>query len=332
MLLYQVPSRSSSVRVRVWRRLQQIGAVQVRQSAYVLPNREEPREDLEWLAAEIAGLGGQATVLAAAATDRAGHDDIVAAFRHARGHDVQSLVTRGNRLLKRLARSPAGPRSADRAVRAFVDEWRRVNGITYFGATGTSELEDIVQRISHSTIGGSPKTAPRPANQLDRQSFTRRRWITRPRPGIDRMASAWLIRRFIDPQARFEFADHAADGTVPFDMFGVEFGHQGGACTFEVLSARFAIADPAAAWIGRIVHDLDLREARYDEPEAAGVGVVVDGLRRAHPDDRELLDRGIAFIESLAQGFQARHTAAGTRAGTGRARRPGRSTTRARSR
>ena len=89
-------------------------------------------------------------------------------------------------------------------------------------------------------------------------------------------------------------------------MFGVEFGHQADACSFEVLAARFAVDDPAAAWIGRIVHDLDLREARYGEPEAAGVGTVVEGLRRAHPEDRELLERGIAFIESLAQGFHAR--------------------------
>jgi hypothetical protein len=313
VLLYQVPTRSSSVRVRIWRRLQQIGAVQIRQSAYVLPNRDQPREDLQWLAAEIAGLGGQATVLTATAADAGGHDDIVAAFRHARGQDVQSLLGRGRRLLKRLPAGGARPGPVDRSVRAFLDEWRRVNGLTYFGAPGTSDLEDIVQRISHSTTVGR-KTAPGTAGPLDRQAFARRRWVTRPRPGIDRMASAWLIRRFIDPQARFEFADQPARDAVPFDMFGVEFGHQGDACTFEVLAARFGVDDPAAAWIGRLVHDLDLRESRYEEPEAPGVGLMVDGLRRAHPDDRELLDRGIAFIESLAQGFQARDTPARTRA------------------
>jgi len=233
------------------------------------------------------------------------HDDIVAAFREARAGDVRALTARGRRLLKRLSRDPARTAAPDRVTRAFVDDWRRVNTITYFGAPGTAELEDIVQKISHAAAGGAAKTG-RATGTLDRKAFARRRWVTRPRPGIDRMASAWLIRRFIDPAARFEFADAPGDDTVPFDMFGVEFGHQADACSFEVLAARFAVDDPAAAWIGRIVHDLDLREARYEEPETAGVGTVVEGLRRAHPEDRELLERGIAFIESLAQGFHTR--------------------------
>jgi hypothetical protein len=311
VLLYQVPSRSSSVRVRVWRRLQQIGAVQIRQSAYVLPNREQPREDLEWLVAEIAGLGGQATVLLADAPDLPGHEDIVAAFRQARGREVQALTARGRRLLKSRSRRSLPRGATERTTRAFVDDWRRVNAITYFGAPGTSELEEIVQKISQ-TAAATAKTG-RTAGALDRKDFARRRWVTRPRPGIDRMASAWLIRRFIDPGARFEFADRPGDDAVPFDMFGVELGHHADACTYEVLAARFAVDDPAAAWIGRIVHDLDLREARYDEPEAAGVGTVVEGLRRAHPEDRELLERGIAFIESLAQGFHARSAPGTTR-------------------
>jgi hypothetical protein len=312
VLLYQVPTRSSSVRVRVWRRLQQIGAVQIRQSAYVLPNREQPREDLEWLVAEITGLGGQATVFLAEVPGSAGHDDIVAAFREARGRDVRALTARGRRLLKSLARRPARTATTDRTTRAFVDDWRRVNAITYFGAPGTSELEEIVQKISQAATGGGSR-AGSSKGALNRKDFVRRRWVTRPRPGIDRMASAWLIRRFIDPEARFEFADRPADDAVPFDMFGVEFGHQADACSFEVLAARFAVDDPAAAWIGRIVHDLDLREARYQEPETAGVGTVVEGLRRAHPEDRELIERGIAFIESLAQGFHTRTPPAAAR-------------------
>ena len=223
VLLYQVPTRSSSVRVRVWRRLQQIGAVQIRQSAYVLPNREQPREDLEWLVAEITGLGGQATVFLAEVPGSAGHDDIVAAFREARGRDVRALTARGRRLLKSLARRPARTATTDRTTRAFVDDWRRVNAITYFEAPGTSELEEIVQKISQAATGGGSR-AGSSKGALNRKDFVRRRWVTRPRPGIDRMASAWLIRRFIDPEARFEFADRPADDAVPFDMFGVEFG------------------------------------------------------------------------------------------------------------
>ena len=132
-----------------------------------------------------------------------------------------------------------------------------------------------------------PAPAAHPA--LDRKRYQRRLWLTRARPGVDRMSSAWLIRRFIDPQARFVFGDakHAPDA-VPFDTFNAELGHHGAHCTFETLCERFGITDARVQRIGRIVHDLDLKEATYGEPERATVGQLVEGLRRAHPTDDAL--------------------------------------------
>lgn len=314
VLLYQVPGRSSSVRVRVWRRLQSIGAIQLRQSAYVLPHLEQPREDLEWLRAEIIGFGGKATVFAADTVDAFAHDEIVEAFRATRAHDLAALAKRGDRLLRRLTRAgeptQPGHTPLGRTARAFVEEWRALVGITFFDTPGSADLEAIVQTISQFTGGRTARSASVAVETLDRAAYARRRWVTRPRPGVDRMSSAWLIRKFIDPDARFDFAERPTPEAVPFDMFGVEFGHQGDACTFEVLCTRFGIDDPAVRWIGRLVHDLDLRDGRFNEPEMPGVGLIIEGLRHAHPDDRELLERGIALFESLAKGFPGRATGA----------------------
>ena len=140
------------------------------------------------------------------------------------------------------------------------------------------------------------------APQLDVEAYRGRRWVTRPRPGVDRMASAWLIRRFVDPQARFEFAAEppARGGKVPFDMYGVEFGHQGGRCSFEVLAARFGLdARPAIRRLGRMVRAVDLHEPAEHAAEAETVGRLVAGLRATHADDHALLEAGIGVFEAL---------------------------------
>jgi hypothetical protein len=125
-------------------------------------------------------------------------------------------------------------------------------------------------------------------------------WITRPRPGVDRMSSAWLIRRFIDPNARFLFGEaHTTPAAIPFDTFDAEFGHQGAHCTFETLCDRFVITDPGVRHIARIVHDIDLKETKYEEAETPTISRIVDGLRRAHNDDDALLRSGMDVFEAL---------------------------------
>jgi hypothetical protein len=148
-------------------------------------------------------------------------------------------------------------------------------------------------------------------------SFQGRLWITRPRPGVDRMASAWLIRRFIDRQARFGFAvdrESVPDRGVPFDMFGVEFSHQGGGCTFETLCSSFGITGPPLARIAAIVHDLDLKDGRFGAPECGTVGAVIEGLQLACREDEALLEQGITLFESLYRSFEQSSRATGPRA------------------
>jgi hypothetical protein len=305
VLLYQLSARSSSARVRVWRRLQDIGAVQVRQSAYVLPNRGSAREDLEWLKSEIVGLGGAATLLTADGADAATDAELVAACRDARARDAAHLRKRATRWLARSDRTAARvqplPAALAREARALATDWRALTAVTYFDTPGMPETEEIMQQIVQRSSGrraDSPAT-PRPGEDI--AQYRGRTWATRTRPGVDRMATAWLIRTHIDPQATFVFGDPPPVDAVPFDMFGVAFGHHGDRCTFEVVADHFGLRSPRVAWISRIVHDIDLRVQHYNEPETAGVALMIDGLRRTHADDASLLDRGIGLFESLAQ-------------------------------
>lgn len=307
LLLHQVPTAPSSARVRIWRRLRSLGAVPIRGAAYALPNGPEQHEDLEWVKAEVAALGGHSSVFAADTVDGLAGDDIVAAFRSARADDYRQLGRKAAALLTSLAGRPRRPPRArlGRLARQLTTEWRALEAITFFETQGQPEVRQMLTDIDRHMSGARPGASDAPAGErLTVAAFTDKVWVTRPRPGIDRMASAWLIRRYVDPTAHFEFTVHSArEAQIPFDTFGVEFGHHGDRCTFETLAARFGLTDPVVAWIGRIVHDLDLKDGRFGLAEAPGIGRLVEGLRQTHADDHELLAHGIALIESLAASF-----------------------------
>jgi hypothetical protein len=331
LLLQQLPSRPSNVRVKTWRRLQQLGALPLKTSAYVLPNTSQSREDFEWMRSEIVAMKGQASVFTADAAGPAEHQELVAAFRTARERDYQDLRTGLAPLARQLKRSrPLGGaplQRAQRAARVLRDRLTALQAIDFFGAAGRQEAGDalaaIEQRLTRASApaGGDRMAAP----SLDRGAYQRRVWVTRPRPGIDRMASAWLIRRFIDPKARFAFTERAGDrgDAIPYDMFQGDFRHRDGRCTFEELAHRFRIGDPGVARIGEIVHDVDLKDQRYGRAEGPVVGELVEGLRAAHADDTMLLERGIELFETLYRGSGLASAPAKRRArrGTGSSRR-----------
>jgi hypothetical protein len=158
-------------------------------------------------------------------------------------------------------------------------------------------------------LPAAPPGRPAALTRLDPKAFRGRSWVTRPRPGVDRMASAWLIRSFVDPKARFAFA---AEGSrpprraIPFDTFGAELGHQQGLCTFEVLARRFRIERPAVRRLAKFVHALDLDEEPPERNESALIERLVEGLRASHADNGELLEAGIALFAALAASTRER--------------------------
>lgn len=312
LFVHQLPASPSNLRVRTWRRLQQLGAIPVKQAVYALPDTAATREDFEWLKAEVTGAGGDATVFAADNVDTFSDDALVDEFRRARqdgygalAHEIEAVLARVN--AKRRPRGTRAP-AVGRLIEGFRERLSALERIDFFGSAGRDRAASLVAQLEE--MARPPRrvaSSPTGVVATDPASYTRRLWVTRPRPGVDRMGSAWLIRRFIDAQARFEFAADrdslpAADA-VAFDMFGVEFGHQGEGCTFETLCTVFGITDPAVARIAQIVHDLDLKDARFGAPDAGTVGTLIDGLQLTTAEDDLLLERGITLFESLYGAF-----------------------------
>jgi len=327
LLLYALPARFAHARVQAWRRLQRVGAVSVKGSAYVLPDSAEAREDFAWIEHEIGASGGQAMVLVARTADPAAQREIVDLFQTARGQDFETLAADAAKALQRTERTTATHARRElvqglRRLRERLDETARID---FFGAPGRDRAADLIARLEQHTRKGTPMTPA--AAPVDRTAHYRSKtWLTRPRPGVDRMSSAWLIRRFIDPQATFVFGDPAGTpDAIPFDTFDADLGHHGADCTFETLCKRFAIADPAVGRIAHVVHDLDLKAQTFGEPETATIGRLVDGLRRAHADDAGLLAAGMAMFEALyqsASGTAIESAGGASKSATARPKRP----------
>ncbi len=317
LLVHQLPSTSSNLRVRTWRRLRQLGAVAVKQAAYVLPDSPPAREDFEWLKAEIEAAGGQASVFAADSVDGRSDDEIIEEFRRSREESYGKLGQLIERALRRPSKSRSPRRRPSASSRRRVAELERrladIEAVDFFGSDGRDRVASLLNRLKIETAGG-PAAAMESDAGARRELYRGRLWVTRPRPGIDRIASAWLIRRFIDPDARFTFASDPASVPregVPFDMFGVELSHLGDRCTFETLQQKFGIQDAAVERLAAIVHDLDLKDALFGAPEAPTVGALIDGLQKLYEDDDALLASGGVLFEALYRGFQkaARRTA-----------------------
>jgi hypothetical protein len=311
LFVHQLPSTPSNLRVRTWRRLQQIGALPVKNALYVLPDTPSAREDFEWLKTEIETAGGQASVFAADAVDAWSNDSLVEEFRRTREAAYTELAREAEKLLKGRARvARAIPR---KGLQQIKERLAALEQIDFFGSAGRDRVLTLVHQLE--SRGEARTDSQRPKTGVATE-YRRRLWVTRPRPGVDRMASAWLIRRFVDPEAQFGFAaDRGAVPTdgIPFDMFGVDFTHRGDLCTFEMMCDTFSLDAPGLKPLGAIVHDLDFKDARFGAAEASTVGLVIDGLRLAYADDQMLLNEGIVLFDALYRALEQAHRVGGPR-------------------
>ncbi|HEX8027812.1 MAG TPA: chromate resistance protein ChrB domain-containing protein [Vicinamibacterales bacterium] len=308
ILIHQLPPVPSNLRVRTWRRLQQLGAIPFKQAVYALPDSADRREDLEWLKAEILAAGGEAAILSATHLDSVANDELVEAFKKAREDDYAALARDLEDVLKRAdgRRRQRGQRApALRRLSAlFRQRLAAIESIDFFASAGRDRVISLIERLAE---GGGAVPISRRADPAGGERYEHKLWVTRPRPGVDRMASAWLIRRFIDPNARFSFAADQAGvpaDALAFDMFGVDFTHRGDDCTFETFCQVFKLNEPAMTRVAELVHDLDLKDSKFGAPEAATVGAMIEGLQLTHADDHALLEQGIAMFESLYRSFE----------------------------
>ncbi len=292
LLVFSLPARSASQRVQIWRKLQRYGMLALRSSGYVLPNTAANQERMEWLATAIRTYKGQASVVQVQGFDDLPADRLQRMFEEARSRDYQKLLHEVKKLLALSpSRRPGG--RLNRIRRRFLD----LQDIDFFENRLRTKLENLLAQADES---GAQKTSGKAKRKSG--EYVNRLWMTRPRPGIDRVSSAWLIRRFIDPKARFVFGAEpgAHPDAIPFDMFCPQgFGHRGEDCTFETLFKQFAIRDRRVKRIAEIIHDADLGDEKFGRPEGHGLDKVLNGWAQQELPDDELLQRGMDLIEGL---------------------------------
>jgi hypothetical protein len=314
LLLHQVPPKPNAFRVKVWRRLQRIGAVAVKNAAYVLPDGERTREDFEWLLREILDGGGDAVLCEVSFVEGLSDTQMEALFRSARDADFASVAEEARGLTQSLGALTCAPEGQAEAATQAERLRRRlleVAAIDFFGAPGRAEAEAEVAALELAARGGAAgaPVAPR-AERVD--GLRGRTWVTRSGVHVDRIASAWLIRSFVDPEARFRFVGgkrHApAEGEIRFDMFEAEFTHEGDRCTFEVMIERIGLDAPALRPIAEIVHDLDLKDGKFARPEGPGLDRMIDGITEATRDDEERIARGAMLFDTLYRAFGGTHS------------------------
>jgi hypothetical protein len=298
LLLYSLPSRQKTERVAVWRRLKKIGAVQIKTSTYLLPDSPPQYEHFQWLAQQIKDFGGDATLARVQEIEGLPNEKLIALFNRARDEDYSAIKKALHGFLARGKKTD--PETNATELERLTRQFRVIREIDFFQSPRGQDVQMLLRRAE-----GSPKRAlPR----LDPKSYRGKTWLTRPRPEIDRVGSAWLIRRFIDPRAKFVFAASVPSNReiIPFDMVDVEFSHRGDNCTFETLIRRFGIEDKAVRKIAEMIHDTDLEDEKFQRSECIGIDRVLKGWARVGLPDDEILRRGLECFDALYAFLQRR--------------------------
>jgi hypothetical protein len=309
---YSLPSQAhSSPRVALWRRLRRLGALSPTGGIHILPAQDDCVEAFQWLAQEVKQAKGEALVMRVERFEGLEDPQLMALFREARGVEYADIEAEAERLEKRLgARMKAEDRSR---LREALDKLRKryadIARVDFFEAPeGTS----VAARLARLETALSPREAAAVSvSPAAIEAYRDRRWVTRPRPHVDRLACIWLIRRFIDPHAVVRYSLTPDPDEVAFDMREGEFGHRGNLCTFETMLSAFGLDEPGLRSMAEIVHEIDLRDGRYAHPETTGVDAILRGWLLARLSDAELEAHGPALFEGLYSALSRRHKETG---------------------
>ena len=315
LLIHQIPLKPAYFRVKIWRRLHGLGAVAIKNSVYVIPKNEETLEDFQWVLREIVQGGGEASICAADFIEGLNDDQVQAMFQAARDADYGLIADEARSVLDSVPASASAITDEDKTgIEANLSRLKKrfssVTALDFFAAPGRESAEAAMQQLEARLKEARSKTETDEAETEKRElgDLRGRKWVTRKGVYVDRIACAWLIRRFIDPDAQFRFVSgkgyRPRAGELRFDMFEGEFTHEGDLCSFEVLSKRFFPEDQALVHIGKVIHDLDFKDAKFKKPETAGIGGLMVGLAAAHKSDEARLGRGSAIFDDLYEYFR----------------------------
>ncbi len=309
ILIHQLPPKPNALRVKIWRRLQQVGAVAIKQSVYALPLSENSLEDLNWILKEIVEGGGEGSISETRFLGGLTDDQVIALFQDARRSDYETIIQETRQLLAAWTSGPGEPKEPALKSAAQISRLRRrleeLLAIDFFQTPERRTAETLLQELAAQLVAEPSRALAGPEEVGRLQGKT---WVTRKNLFVDRLACCWLIRRFIDNEAVFKFirGSHYAPqpGEIRFDLFDGEFTHEGGRCTFEVMIRRLALQARGLASVAEIVHDIDLKEEKYGRGETSGFSALLTGLVAAHPDDEQRLEEGVRLFDNLYAYFQ----------------------------
>jgi hypothetical protein len=299
LLLYSLPTGQKTERVAIWRRLKKMGAVQVKTSTYLLPDEPAQYEQFQWLAQQIRDYGGDSTLVRAQDIEGLTREKVVAMFNDARARDYAELRRSLQSFIGRREKMDAEKAATE--LERLTGQFREIRAVDFLDSPRGHDVAMLLRRAE------GPRRS-RQLGKLDVRQYQGKTWLTRPRPEIDRVGSAWLISKFIDRKPKFVFAPkaEAVPDAIPFDMLDAEFSHHGNYCTFETLTKRFAISDKSVAKIGEMIHDADLDDARFQRIEAVGIDRVLKGWAKEGLPDEEILRRGFECFDALYAFLQRR--------------------------
>lgn len=311
LFFYSVPSKPVSNRMRVWRKLMKAGAIHLKGAVYILPFTEDHYELLQWLVSEIAEMKGEVAFTRIEHIDTMKDSEIIALFDQQRASDYRTVEKAVDDLERRLGSIRQGGKAQN--IKVFSEQFARINKdfedvkkVDFFSSKEGDALNQRIKRVNaelKKVSGTDTKKESRPPiSPRTIDAYQGKVWVTRTKPFIDRMASAWLIRRFIDKSAAFDFIgenniNDAGRNSVTFDMQGGEFTHVGDLCTFEVLFKSFGLKDNTVKKMAEIVHDLDTKDDKFRSAEAKGLEDILEGIRKTAKDDRDALEKGMQVFE-----------------------------------
>lgn len=320
LFIHQITQDAPNLRVKVWRDLKKHGAVLFKNAVYVLPYNKQHEEIMQWLCKQIKDSGSDASLFITESLDKKQDEEIIKTFHEVCDKEYLTLVTACDDMLKKIEQVEETEGITDNIIynlKKSINEISKsaedIAKVDFFHAPQKERISQKIQLIRQKLErwSKSPKRETSAINKIYRvKDYVGKKWVTRKDVYIDRMASAWLIHRFIDPKAKFVFLaktnDKAPHDTIPFDMYGAEFTHHGDDCTFETLIKTFDLKDTALQPIAEIVHDIDLSDSKYDRKEAEGIGQIITGLSRKLRNDHKLLEKGLEIFDALYQYYSSK--------------------------
>lgn len=322
LFIHQIAQDTPNLRVKVWRDLKKYGAVLFKNAVYVLPFTKEHEEIMQWLCKQIKDSGSDASLFITESLDKKQDEEIIKTFHEVCDKEYLTLITACDDVLKKTEQIEGTEGITDsvsselkKRLSEITKNTEDIARIDFFSAPQKERVSQKIQLIRQKLERWS-MSAEKEVSVIHKiyqiKDYVGKKWITRKDIHIDRIASAWLIRRFIDLKAKFVFlaksTDKIPNDTIPFDMYGAEFTHHGDDCTFETLIKVFGLKDPALQPIAEIVHDIDLKDNKYDRKEAEGLEQIVIGLSQKLRNDNKLLEKGIEIFDALYEYYTVRRT------------------------